>query len=451
MQKIVVALTASLLLLPVTVSGQWSETSPGSPSTNIYFPRKVSIGSTTAPTRSLHVFGDAAVTTNVSVGPATPTTLFPMFVSGATSQSILKLTASDGTGALSGNVMSADWASLAFSADRVSGVWQARDTSVGWLTKQSGLFTFYGANGLTANATIGAAQIRRILDLDLATGNAGLGASPGNTRLTVSGPSRITDLPGTPYTMTVIDTTPYTTPSAGAGILFGASYTTGTNWTTIGVISAVKESVANGNTAAALVFGTRTNGQASGSLERMRITSEGKVGIGTHLPSEKLHVEGGAFIKQNLVVEGEISGAKVFNAVYQDVAEWVPAAEDMVPGTVVVLDPSTSNQVMPSHRAYDTTVAGVVSAQPGVLLGVAAATKEQIATTGRVRVKVDATRGAIRIGDILVTSDKPGRAMKSEPIDVAGIGIHRPGTVVGKALEPLADGEAEILVLLSLQ
>jgi hypothetical protein len=41
--------------------------------------------------------------------------------------------------------------------------------------------------------------------------------------------------------------------------------------------------------------------------------------------------------------------------------------------------------------------------------------------------------------------------MYSEPIDVAGTRIHRPGTVLGKALESLGGGEGEILVLLSMQ
>ena len=36
-------------------------------------------------------------------------------------------------------------------------------------------------------------------------------------------------------------------------------------------------------------------------------------------------------------------------------------------------------------------------------------------------------------------------------IDVGGARIHRPGTLLGKALEPLAKGTGEILVLLSLQ
>jgi hypothetical protein len=156
-------------------------------------------------------------------------------------------------------------------------------------------------------------------------------------------------------------------------------------------------------------------------------------------------------VNGNVLVTGSITGASVIGSVYQDVAEWVPATTDMEPGTVVVLNEERTNEVMPSHRAYDTSVAGVVSAQPGVLLGVAGDSKEQIATTGRVRVRVDATRGAIRVGDLLVTSHIPGTAMKSTPLDLGGIAIHRPGTIIGKALEPLEDGVGEILVLLSLQ
>ena len=65
--------------------------------------------------------------------------------------------------------------------------------------------------------------------------------------------------------------------------------------------------------------------------------------------------------------------------------------------------------------------------------------------------KVDAGNGPIQIGDLLVTSDKEGVAMKSVPIMIGGRQIHTPGTLIGKALEPLAHGTGEILVLLSLQ
>ena len=101
---------------------------------------------------------------------------------------------------------------------------------------------------------------------------------------------------------------------------------------------------------------------------------------GSPVAGAKLSVDG------DIVATGSVTGVRVFNAVYQDIAEWVPASEDMVPGTVVVLSPSNVNEVMPSARRYDTAVAGVVSAQPGVLLGVGGVSKEQIATTGRVKV-----------------------------------------------------------------
>lgn len=175
-------------------------------------------------------------------------------------------------------------------------------------------------------------------------------------------------------------------------------------------------------------------------------TFSGALGIGTATPNPayKLHVVG------NANFDGTVTGTNI-KAHYQDVAEWVPSVSALAPATVVVLDGARSNHVTQSLHSYDTSVAGVVSARPGIALGEESPSKALIATTGRVLVRVDASRQPIAIGDLLVTSDKPGMAMKSIPIDLQGIAFHRPGTVVGKALEPLASGEGEILVLLSMQ
>ena len=172
----------------------------------------------------------------------------------------------------------------------------------------------------------------------------------------------------------------------------------------------------------------------------------GTVAVGTHAPNTgvRLHVNG------NARFDGTVTGTNI-QAHYQDVAEWVPSTEEMEPGTVVVLSTRNSNEVTPSSEPYDTRVAGVVSAQPGLILGVGGSGKEQIATTGRVKVRVDATRAPIAIGDLLVTSGSSGMAMKSEPMQIGGRSFHQPGTIVGKALEPLRAGTGEILVLLSLQ
>jgi hypothetical protein len=172
----------------------------------------------------------------------------------------------------------------------------------------------------------------------------------------------------------------------------------------------------------------------------------GHFGVGVWTPGPyNFEVAGTSHFTGNITVDGNI------NAKYQDIAEWVPASESMSPGTVVVINPKAANGVRPSRRAYDTGVAGVVSDQPGVILGEAGDSKAKVATTGRVKVHVDAANGAIEPGDLLVTSDRPGVAMKSAPVEVAGVKMHRPGTLIGKALEPLRGGDGDILVLLSLQ
>jgi hypothetical protein len=154
---------------------------------------------------------------------------------------------------------------------------------------------------------------------------------------------------------------------------------------------------------------------------------------------------------KRLYVVGDLEVTGNINAKYQDVAEWVESSQKPEAGTVVALDPERSNQVLTSSEAYDTKVAGVVSAQPGISLGERGEGKVLVATTGRVKVKVDASRTPIKIGDLLVTSDVAGMAMKSEPVSIGGRRMHAPGTLIGKALEPLAKGTGEILVLLSLQ
>ena len=171
----------------------------------------------------------------------------------------------------------------------------------------------------------------------------------------------------------------------------------------------------------------------------------GNVGVATPSPTEKLHVTGNIKVTGNIDVGGNI------NAKYQDMAEWVDSPQDLAAGTVVVLDSSKSNQVVASNQSYDSRVAGVISLRPGLALGERGEGRVLVATTGRVKVKVDATNGPIQIGDLLVTSDKEGVAMKSMPVEIGGVRIHRPGTLIGKALEPLAQGTGEILVLLSLQ
>ncbi len=62
-----------------------------------------------------------------------------------------------------------------------------------------------------------------------------------------------------------------------------------------------------------------------------------------------------------------------------------------------------------------------------------------VAMAGRVPVKVDASYGAIGVGDLLVASATPGQAMRA--VDPT------PGTVIGKALEPFVSGQGAIMMM----
>ncbi len=164
-----------------------------------------------------------------------------------------------------------------------------------------------------------------------------------------------------------------------------------------------------------------------------------KVGIGTSSPEEQLHVFG------NIKATGNIRAANI-EAHYQDLAEWVPTSTPLTSATVVMINPTEINHVLPSDKEYNTLVAGVVSEQPGISLGVPGEGKAQIAHTGRVKVKVDTNFGGIAVGDLLVTSPVEGHAMKADNSKLS------PGMLLGKALEPLTEGQqGEILVLLTLQ
>lgn len=265
-------------------------------------------------------------------------------------------------------------------------------------------------------------------------GNVGIGTAAPSTRLVVSA----APLAEVRVDKGGLDVTPTLTALSSPG-----SYTTGTAiGITAGQIANALLVSDNANfyvvkdTKANFVNNTLGNGTVL-----MTVTPAGRVGIGADRTSPAAALD----------VSGDIRASGSINATYQDVAEWVPSTQKLAAGTVVVLDKSETNHVLASTKSYDTKVAGVVSAEPGVILGVGGEGKLKVATTGRVRVKVDATRSPIEVGDLLVTSDAEGVAMKSLEVDLGGVKIHRPGTIIGKALEPLASGTGEILVLLSLQ
>lgn len=123
------------------------------------------------------------------------------------------------------------------------------------------------------------------------------------------------------------------------------------------------------------------------------------------------------------------------------------------PGMLVCIDPARPGELQVSSRAYDRTVAGVISGaggvKPGMTLqldGSIASGEHPVALNGRVYCYVDAdAAGSIAPGDLLTTSDTPGHAMKAVDFDRAH------GTVIGKAMSSLESGKGLVLVLVNLQ
>jgi hypothetical protein len=124
-------------------------------------------------------------------------------------------------------------------------------------------------------------------------------------------------------------------------------------------------------------------------------------------------------------------------------------ASSVEPGTVMVID--DEGALLTSAAAYDRRVAGIVSGagtyKPAIVLDKQGRGEGRapIALMGKVFCKVDASYGAIGVGDLLTTSATPGHAMRAaDPLRAFG-------AVIGKALRPLADGTGLIPVLVALQ
>jgi len=119
-------------------------------------------------------------------------------------------------------------------------------------------------------------------------GKLGLGTSTPNVTLGIIGTTNQT-FTNNPYNVEISDDRAFAA-GVGGGISFRAKYNTAGSYSNIGFISGIKENATDGNYAGALVLGTRTNGSGGGSMERVRITSTGNVGIGTTSPDSRFEV-----------------------------------------------------------------------------------------------------------------------------------------------------------------
>ncbi|HEY0732840.1 MAG TPA: hypothetical protein VGD33_10515, partial [Chitinophagaceae bacterium] len=143
----------------------------------------------------------------------------------------------------------------------------------------------------------------------------------------------------------------------------------------------------------------------------------------------------------------QVGGADL--AEYFDVEGTIAAYE---PGDVMVISETSDRKVEKSSTPYSTLVAGVYATKPGLMLTEKDAVQDDLdemvpmGVIGVIPTKVCLEGGAIKRGDLLVTSSIPGVAMKADPDKV------KVGQVIGKALQPFnGNGIEKINVLVSVK
>jgi hypothetical protein len=165
------------------------------------------------------------------------------------------------------------------------------------------------------------------------------------------------------------------------------------------------------------------------------------------------------------------------NGTAMDVAEYYKDSNaNTEPGDVVIADEKNKESVVKSAKAYQTSVLGVISTKPFIVMGTEilvdkkssktsdGGTATQLALNGRVPVNVSGENGPIVPGDILTTSSIPGHAMKWTLLDVntakdfdelkkiLSENEKRRNAIIGKAVESFSgSGTGKIMVLISLQ
>jgi hypothetical protein len=122
------------------------------------------------------------------------------------------------------------------------------------------------------------------------------------------------------------------------------------------------------------------------------------------------------------------------------------ASEANATGVIGVVDvlyePCQATEPLQAGQACGGFQGDVTTIQPGEYLGVV--------TLGAYEaVKVDASAGPIRPGDLLASSTRAGFAMTATPLRVQGTSFFAPGTIIGKALGSLNSGTGTVPVFVS--
>jgi hypothetical protein len=156
-----------------------------------------------------------------------------------------------------------------------------------------------------------------------------------------------------------------------------------------------------------------------------------------------------------VATSGDVYSDGEFYSSGADFAELMVASPGAItePGDVLMIGPDGKPQ--PCFRPNATNLLGVHSTDPAYVGGSGdnfdIEGKIPVGITGIAPVKVSAENGPIEPGDLLTSSSLQGHAMKASAVTIEDVSFYRPGTILGKALEPLDEGTGVISALIALQ
>lgn len=138
-------------------------------------------------------------------------------------------------------------------------------------------------------------------------------------------------------------------------------------------------------------------------------------------------------VSEDITATGDITGARVFNAVYNGYAEWFERGEETEAGDIIALSEG-NNELYKKATCKDKVIVGVHSEEFAHIIGGNGDGNDEkafipIGLVGRSHVKV---KGKVEKGDYIV------------PSDVAGIGVAtktRTHKTIGQAVEASDDDD----------
>jgi FtsZ-binding cell division protein ZapB len=120
-----------------------------------------------------------------------------------------------------------------------------------------------------------------------------------------------------------------------------------------------------------------------------------------------------------------------------DFAEWIPTKDSiLIPGTIVSIDTENFNMITKTKSEYDSKAIGIITTQPGWIIGNENKDSAQMALSGRVPAIVLVKENEIAQGDFIASSNISGIGMKAIKI----------GKAIGQALESTENWNSETCV-----